>query len=84
MTRWTYVLEVEGKPEDGWIIHRQILSMLKEIEGKAQAENLKVTMVYRSDGEGSGGGFLKRAIVGGGKSLWSWWNEPEGEEAGTP
>lgn len=77
MTRWTYVLEMEGKPEDGWVVHRQILAMLKDMEGKAQAENLKVEVVHRSDGKAQGGGFLKRAIVGGGKGLWNWWNEPE-------
>ena len=84
LARWTYVVEVEGKPENGWVVHRQILTLLEEVKKKTEGEALKVTIVNNTSDKGQGGGFLKRGILGGAKGLWNWWQEPEVEEPGSP
>jgi len=84
LARWTYVVEVEGKPENGWVIHRKVLALLAEVKKTAEAEALKVTIVNNTSDKGHSGGLLKRGIVGGAKNLYNWWVEPEVEESGSP
>jgi len=84
LVRWTYVIELEGKPENGWVIHRQLLALLEEMKKKAEGEALTVKTAFNNSDKGQGG-LLKRGIVGGAKSLYNyWWSEPEVEEPGSP
>lgn len=84
LARWTYVIEIEGKPENGWIIHRELLKLLEEMKQKAEGEQLQVKTAYNNSDRGQGG-LLKRGIVGGAKSLYNWWTEPEvDEKPGSP
>ena len=84
LARWTYVVEVEGKPENGWVVHREVLALLEEVKKKAEGEALKVTIANNTSDKGHSGGLLKRGIVGGAKNLYNWWNEPEVDEPGSP
>lgn len=79
MTRLTYVIELEGKPENAWYLHRELLKIIEQAKAKAESETVSIRTAWNADKSTGFNlmGLLGKGIGKGAKNLWNWWNEPE-------